>query len=120
MEDEPISEDSVDEDRKIEEDIQESEKISQTEEKISQTSTENVKVTKENVNSEINKMKQQLSQDINDMQNVVPENQNFQQYIPTTMQVDPVDQIRRYYELKEDGIITEEEFEQKKKQLLNL
>lgn len=40
----------------------------------------------------------------------------------TTQQVDfdPVDEIRRYYELKEDGIITEEEFEQKKKQLLNL
>ncbi|MCI5867732.1 MAG: SHOCT domain-containing protein [Methanosphaera sp.] len=33
---------------------------------------------------------------------------------------DPVDEIRRYYELKEDGIITQEEFEAKKKQLLDL
>ncbi|RAP53248.1 MAG: hypothetical protein BZ138_01435 [Methanosphaera sp. rholeuAM270] len=33
---------------------------------------------------------------------------------------DPVDQIRRYYELKEEGIITEEEFVLKKKQLLGL
>ena len=36
------------------------------------------------------------------------------------VEFDPVDEIRRYYELKEDGIITEEEFEQKKKQLLDL
>lgn len=35
-------------------------------------------------------------------------------------QADPVDEIRRYYQLKEDGIITEEEFEKKKKQLLDL
>lgn len=34
--------------------------------------------------------------------------------------VDPVDEIRRYYELKQDGIITEEEFEKKKKQLLGI
>ncbi|WP_455646153.1 SHOCT domain-containing protein [Methanosphaera sp.] len=35
-------------------------------------------------------------------------------------QKDPVDEIRRYYELKEDGIISEDEFNQKKKQLLGL
>lgn len=34
--------------------------------------------------------------------------------------MDPVDEIRRYYSLKEDGIITEEEFEKKKKQLLGI
>ncbi|MDD6286654.1 MAG: SHOCT domain-containing protein [Methanobacteriaceae archaeon] len=28
--------------------------------------------------------------------------------------------MRRYYELKEDGIITEEEFDKKKKQLLGI
>lgn len=33
---------------------------------------------------------------------------------------DPADEIRKYYQLKEDGIITEEEFEKKKKQLLNI
>lgn len=33
---------------------------------------------------------------------------------------DPVDEIRRYYELKEEGIISEEEFNKKKEQLLNL
>ncbi|RAP54130.1 MAG: hypothetical protein BZ137_03805 [Methanosphaera sp. rholeuAM130] len=36
------------------------------------------------------------------------------------VEFDPVSEIRRYYELKEDGIISEEEFEQKKKQLLDL
>lgn len=34
--------------------------------------------------------------------------------------MDPVAEIRRYFELKEDGIITEEEFTKKKKQLLGL
>jgi len=37
-----------------------------------------------------------------------------------TIQIDPADEIRKYYQLKEDGIITEEEFNQKKKQLLEL
>lgn len=37
-----------------------------------------------------------------------------------TVQFDPADEIRKYYQLKEDGIITEEEFNQKKKQLLGL
>lgn len=37
-----------------------------------------------------------------------------------SIQVDPADEIRKYYQLKEDGIITEEEFNQKKKQLLDL
>ena len=46
-------------------------------------------------------------------------NQNGLQ-VQSNMKFDPVDQIRRYYELKEDGIITEEEFELKKKQLLDL
>ena len=39
---------------------------------------------------------------------------------PQQQELDAVDEIRRYYELKEDGIISEEEFNQKKKQLLNL
>ncbi|MBE6493037.1 MAG: SHOCT domain-containing protein [Methanosphaera stadtmanae] len=34
--------------------------------------------------------------------------------------LDPADQIRKFYELKEDGIITQEEFDKKKKQLLDL
>lgn len=37
-----------------------------------------------------------------------------------TQKIDPVEEIRRYYELKEDGIITEEEFDKKKKQLLGI
>jgi hypothetical protein len=57
---------------------------------------------------------------INNIQNELDsENQKGLQ-VPSYIQPDPVDQIRRYYELKEDGIITEEEFELKKKQLLNL
>jgi hypothetical protein len=40
--------------------------------------------------------------------------------IPEHNDFDPVSEIRRYYELKEDGIISEEEFNQKKKQLLDL
>ena len=77
-------------------------------------------ITTENVTAEIGKMKQQLYTGINNIQNELnSENQSGLQ-IPTHMQPDPVDQIRRYYELKEDGIITEEEFELKKKQLLDL
>ena len=60
-----------------------------------------------------------------------PQSNNFTQQTPIgenniqtpeeeTNQADPVDEIRRYYQLKEDGIITEEEFEKKKKQLLEL
>ena len=45
---------------------------------------------------------------------------NMQTAQDETKQADPVDEIRRYHQLKEDGIITEEEFEKKKKQLLNL
>lgn len=33
--------------------------------------------------------------------------------------VDPTEEIRKYYNLFEDGIITKEEFEEKKKELLN-
>lgn len=39
---------------------------------------------------------------------------------PADESADAVDEIRRYYQLKEDGIITEEEFEEKKKQLLGI
>lgn len=115
------SEEELESDRTIEEPVSESKNVTQTEEIISQTPPEKVKVTKENASAEIEQMKQKLSQNINDMQNInIPKNQDFAKYIPTAQQVDPVDQIRRYHELKEDGIITEEEFEQKKKQLLNL
>lgn len=83
-------------------------------------STDETPITTENITSEIGKMKQQLYSGINDIQNELnSENQNGLQ-TPMYMQPDPVDQIRRYYELKEDGIITEEEFELKKKQLLDL
>ena len=34
--------------------------------------------------------------------------------------IDPADEIRKYFQLKEDGIITEEEFNKKKKQLLGI
>ena len=47
-------------------------------------------------------------------------NQTDEDIMTQQAEFDPVDEIRRYYELKEDGIITEEEFEQKKKQLLDL
>jgi predicted Zn-dependent peptidase len=35
-------------------------------------------------------------------------------------QSSPADEIRKYKELLDDGVITQEEFEQKKKQLLGL
>lgn len=47
-------------------------------------------------------------------QNTIENQENIQE------EADPVDEIRRYYQLKEDGIITEDEFNQKKKQLLGL
>ena len=95
-------------------------KEAEQEEIVVQNGTDD-KITEENVASEINQMKQNLFQDINSIQNEISAgNQNFAQYMPTIRQVDPVDQIRRYYELKEDGIITEEEFELKKKQLLDI
>lgn len=75
-------------------------------------------ITNDDIGTEIDKLKQNMIDDINTMQqDIKPDSQ---QYVPTVKQVDPVDQIRRYYELKEDGIITEEEFELKKKQLLDL
>lgn len=76
-------------------------------------------ITTNNITSEIGKMKQQLFDGINNIQNDLTPEKNNSQY-SSNVQLDPVDQIRRYHELKEDGIITEEEFEQKKKQLLNL
>lgn len=72
-------------------------------------------ITTENVTSEIGKMKQQLYGGISNIQSELSKENNSPQ-----VQMDPVDQIRRYHELKEDGIITEEEFELKKKQLLDL
>lgn len=72
-------------------------------------------ITTENVTSEIGKMKQRLYGGISNIQNELSKENNSPQ-----VQMDPVDQIRRYHELKEDGIITEEEFELKKKQLLDL
>lgn len=38
----------------------------------------------------------------------------------STNQIDPADEIRKFKKLADDGIITQEEFEQKKKQLLGL
>ena len=40
--------------------------------------------------------------------------------IPTTKDSSPTDEIRKYKELLDDGIITQEEFNSKKKELLNL
>lgn len=53
--------------------------------------------------------------DLQDMSNQVQSLENNHEFI-----LDPADQIRKFYELKEDGIITQEEFDQKKKQLLDL
>lgn len=110
----------------VEEKIEEKpvEKIAEqepTSEETLSSSVEDTKITQDNANAEIGKMKQQLSQGINNLQaEMGSENINMPQYIPTYVQADPIDQIRRYHELKEDGIITEEEFELKKKQLLDL
>lgn len=99
--------------------------VSETEEIIAEDQMQqnlledNTEITAENVTSEIGKMKQQLYGGINNIQNELNNNQKSGS-AGVNMQFDPVDQIRRYHELKEDGIITEEEFELKKKQLLDL
>lgn len=113
-----INEEDISENSEISSDIKDEVKV----EELGETadSSDNALITTENVTSEIGKMKEQLSSGINNIQNELnSENQNGLQR-PVYMQPDPVDQIRRYYELKEDGIITEEEFELKKKQLLDL
>ena len=58
----------------------------------------------------------------NNFKQISPDKNNFvpEESEPQQQELDAVDEIRRYYELKEDGIISEEEFNQKKKQLLNL
>jgi len=43
-----------------------------------------------------------------------------QQRMSNTNQLSPADEIRKYKKLFDDGVITQEEFEQKKKQLLGL
>lgn len=123
---EDAPEETMDEKEPAEEDIPE-EVITQTKENITedklQQSTpqiDNTEITTENVTSEIGKMKQQLYGGINNIQNELNKEYQNQNSGQLHMQLDPVDQIRRYYELKEDGIITEEEFEKKKKQLLDL
>ena len=83
-------------------------------------STDNNIITTDNITSEIGKMKQQLFTGINNIQDELNSENSDNPQVSTYMQLDPVDQIRRYHELKEDGIITEEEFELKKKQLLDL
>lgn len=91
------------------------------ESEIQEDESDESEIQEDDVSSEINQMKQEVFEDINSIQNEISsDNQNFTQYIPTQRQLDPVDQIRRYHELKEDGIITEEEFELKKKQLLDI
>ena len=77
-------------------------------------------ITAENVTSEIGKLKQHLYGGINNIQNEFNKEKQYSKNDTAHVQFDPVDQIRRYHELKEDGIITEEEFELKKKQLLDL
>ena len=113
-----INEDDISENSEISSDIKDEVTVEELEETTD--SNDNDLITTENMTSEIGKMKEQLSSGINNIQNELnSENQNGLQR-PVYMQPDPVDQIRRYYELKEDGIITEEEFELKKKQLLDL
>jgi len=67
---------------------------------------------------EISNVKDEINDKINNINQEISNQGDLNQ--TTTNTFDPVYQIRRYYELKEDGIITEEEFEQKKKQLLDL
>lgn len=66
---------------------------------------------------EISQVKQQVNEDIDNInQQIITQKTENE----STDTFDPVYQIRRYYKLKEEGIITEEEFNQKKKQLLEL
>ena len=93
----------------IKDTVEQPEEPQATPQKINNTKTEldqEITQLKDDVNNNINNVNQQTKQNV---ENTV-----------TSEEFDPVYQIRRYYELKKDGIITEEEFEQKKKQLLNL
>lgn len=95
--------------KNIKDTIEQPEEPQATPQKINNTKTEldqEITQLKDDVNNNINNVNQQTKQNV---ENTV-----------TSEEFDPVYQIRRYYELKKDGIITEEEFEQKKKQLLNL
>lgn len=45
---------------------------------------------------------------------------NNNTFVTNNKQIDPVEELRKYKNLLDDGIITQEEFEQKKKQFLDL
>ena len=111
-------EEELSENSKTDSEIDENVMVEEVQETVD--STEDTPITTENMTSEIGKMKQQLYSGINNIQNELNSEDKNGFYAPVYMKPDPVDQIRRYHELKEDGIITEEEFELKKKQLLDL
>lgn len=85
------------------------------------TSNSSVNVANNNkseLQEEISQVKEQVNDNINNINQEISNQQSASKEEESIF--DPVYQIRRYHELKEDGIITEEEFEMKKKQLLEL
>jgi hypothetical protein len=59
------------------------------------------------------------NQPINNNQQPIPNQpQNRDQPNVQNNNIDPIEEIKRYYQLKEDGILTEEEFNKKKEELL--
>lgn len=68
----------------------------------------------------------QYAQDITAKLNIIASEKKEMEQIPPkvvveqTPQVDPVEEIRRFKELMDEGILTQEEFEAKKKQILGI
>ena len=71
--------------------------------------------------SAIDKLKSFFDTCIVENQNDTTEKQNSSMFLDdSSTQASTVDEIRKYKQLFDDGIITEEEFNEKKKQLLNI
>lgn len=62
----------------------------------------------------------QMNDYISIFDSIIAQNKQADSSITSTNQIDPADEIRKFKKLADDGIITQEEFEQKKKQLLEL
>ncbi len=64
------------------------------------------------------KIEELLSQ----INNIIAQNKNAKKTatVSTTIQVSPADELKKFKELLDAGVITQEEFDAKKKQLLGL
>lgn len=68
----------------------------------------------------IQKHRQKYAQTLKPTKDTIKEAVIVEDDIPVTSQIDVTEELEKYFTLKEKGIITEDEFEAKKAQLLNL